>query len=84
MPPALIQKLGPNHPPFFAPSLDLTVHFLEPTTSQWLLTSVHARWARAGYASADVEIWDDQRRLIAFATQTMLIRRAPETLTSQE
>jgi len=84
MPPALIQKLGPHHPPFSAPSLDLTVHFLEPTTSQWLLTSVHARWARGGYASADVEIWDDQRRLIAFATQTMLIRRASETLTLQD
>ena len=59
MPPALIQKLGPSHAPFFAPSLDLTVHFLEDTTSQWLLTDVHARRARAGYATADVEIWDD-------------------------
>jgi acyl-CoA thioesterase len=75
MPPALIQKLGPDHPPFFAPSLDLTVHFLEDTTCDWLLTVVHARRARAGYATADVEIWDEQRRLIAYATQTMMLRR---------
>jgi acyl-CoA thioesterase len=84
MPPALIQKLGPNHPPFHAPSLDLTVHFLEDTTSQWLLTSAHARRARAGYATADVEIWDDSGRLIAFATQMMLLRRLPASPFGQE
>ena len=77
MPPALHQKLGPGHPPFHAPSLDLTVHFLEDTRSPWLLTAVHGRHARAGFASADVEIWDDAGRLLAFATQTMMLRRIP-------
>ena len=80
MPPALIQKLGPDHPPFYAPSLDLTVHFLEDTRSQWLLTAVHARRARAGYATADVEIWDDGDHLVAYATQMMLLRRTPEAV----
>jgi len=75
MPPALIQKLGPDHEPFFAPSLDLTVHFLEDTTAEWLLTAVHARRARAGSATADVEIWDDRGTLVAYATQMMLLRR---------
>jgi acyl-CoA thioesterase len=78
MPPALTQKLGPGHVPFFAPSLDLTVHFLEDTHSEWLLTSVHARRARAGYASAEVEIWDDAGVLVAIATQMMMLRRVPE------
>ena len=78
MPPALCQHLGPDAPPFHAPSLDLTVHFLEDTPSEWLLTLVHARRARAGYATADCEIWDDRRRLVAFATQMMLLRRRPE------
>jgi acyl-CoA thioesterase len=77
MPPALIQKLGPNHPPFFAPSLDLTIHFLEDTRREWLLTDVHAKRARAGYAHADVDIWDDQGRLVAVATQMMMLRRVP-------
>lgn len=77
MPPALCQRLGPDAEPFHAPSLDLTVHFLEDTTAEWLLTLVHVRRARAGYATADCEIWDD-RRLVAFATQTMLLRRRPE------
>jgi acyl-CoA thioesterase len=62
MPPALKQKLGPDHPPFHAPSLDLTVHFLEDTTSEWLLTNVHARRARSGYATASAEIWDERGR----------------------
>jgi acyl-CoA thioesterase len=78
MPPALIQKLGPAHAPFHAPSLDLTVHFLEDTDAEWLLVSVHARRARAGYATASAEIWDDRRRLLAFATQTMMLRSVPE------
>lgn len=78
MPPALIQKLGPEHAPFHAPSLDLTVHFLEDTTAEWLLTTVHARRARAGYATADVEIWDDRGVLLAYGTQMMLLRRVPD------
>jgi len=77
MPPALIQKLGPDHPPFHAPSLDLTVHFLDDTAADWILTNVHARRARAGYATASCEIWDDAGRLLAFATQTMMLRRVP-------
>jgi acyl-CoA thioesterase len=79
MPPAVIQKLGPNRTPLFAPSLDLTLHFLEDTTSQWLLTDVHARRARAGYASAQSEIWDQNGRLVAVAMQMMMLRRAPDT-----
>ena len=78
MPPALIQKLGPEHEPFFAPSLDLTVHFLEDTSSEWLLTNVYARRARAGYATAEVEIWDDEGRLVSMATQMMMLRRSPK------
>jgi acyl-CoA thioesterase len=83
MPPALIQKLGPHHEPFFAPSLDLTVHFLEDTTAEWILIAVHVPRARAGYATADAEIWDDSGRLIATATQMMLLRRVPDAPPSQ-
>ncbi len=78
MPPALIQKLGPEHTPFHAPSLDLTIHFLEDTSADWLLTNVYARRARAGYATAECEIWDDRGRLVAMSTQMMMIRRVPE------
>lgn len=75
MPPALRQRLGPGAADFDAPSLDLTVHFLEPTESEWLLVDARCRVARAGYASADVEVWGDDGKLAAFGTQTMFIRR---------
>lgn len=74
MPAALIQKMGPGGPRFRAPSLDLTVHFLEPTDSEWFLVTSHVRRARAGYATADVEIWSEARDLIAYGAQMMILR----------
>ncbi len=81
MPPAVAQKLGPESRPFRAPSLDLTIHFLAPIEGEWLLVSNEARHARAGYASAEVEIWDETGRLVAYATQTMMLRerRSPSS-----
>lgn len=78
MPPALVQKLGPDRIPFHAPSLDLTVHFLEDSTAEWLLTDVHAARARGGYATATSHIWDEHGRLLAVATQMMILRRIPQ------
>lgn len=75
MPGALARKIGPDGPRFHAPSLDLTVHFLEPSDDAWFLVDVRAQRARAGYATADAEIWDRSGRLVAHATQMMMIRR---------
>jgi hypothetical protein len=80
MPGAVMMKLGPDAPRFLAPSLDLTVHFLDRTTSDWLLTAVHAPKARAGYATADVDVFDPEGRLMATATQTMMLRKRPASL----
>lgn len=77
MPPALVQKLGPNRTPFHAPSLDLTVHFLADGDAEWLLTDVHCSRARGGFATATSHIWDDGGRLLAVATQMMILRRIP-------
>ena len=74
MPPALRQKLGPEAPQFYAPSLDLTVHFLEPTTSDWLLVDVRCRAAVGTYATADVNVWGEDGKLAAYGTQTMFLR----------
>jgi acyl-CoA thioesterase len=75
MPSAFPRRSEPGAQSFYAPSLDLTVHFLDPTESAWLLVSVWARRARGGYASAEVEIWGEDRRLVAYGTQTMILRR---------
>jgi acyl-CoA thioesterase len=75
MPASVAQKLGPGHAAFDAPSLDLTVHFLEPARGDWLLLSTRARHAGGGYASAEAEIWSEEGGLVAYATQTMILRR---------
>jgi len=75
MPAALRMKLGPEHQQFHAPSLDLTVHFLDPTASEWHLVSFWARRARAGVATAEAEVWSEDKKLAAYATQTMILRR---------
>jgi acyl-CoA thioesterase len=77
MPGAIRMKLGPTYPPFIAPSLDLTVHFLDDTSSDWLLVSTRSRRASAGYATAEAEIWGADGKLAAIATQTMMLRKYP-------
>ena len=53
------------------------MHFVQDTRSEWLLTHAHCRAVRGGYATADIEIWDQARRLIAVGTQVMILRRRP-------
>ena len=74
MPPAIMQKLGPGNRPFFAPSVDLTVHCFGGTSDEWLLVRSRCRQAGVGYASASCEIWSRDRRLLVYATQIMLLR----------
>jgi hypothetical protein len=65
----------PDGPPFHAPSLDLTIHFLEDTTSEWILTWVHARRARAGLRDGRLRDLDDAGHLGAFDADDVLRRR---------
>ncbi len=73
MPAAVINALGPGTRRFYAPSLDLTIHFLDDTRSEWLLSRCYARRAHAGYATAETEIWSDERKLVAYGTQSMIL-----------
>jgi acyl-CoA thioesterase len=73
MPPALVQAIGPGDYRFYAPSCDLTLHVVDDTDREWLLVSIYARRARAGWAMAEAELWDDTGRFLGFATQTMYI-----------
>lgn len=71
MPGAVGQKLGPDAGPWFGPSVDLTVHLLEPAPPGWLLAHNRARHAGDGYASVDQALWTPDGRLVAYATQLM-------------
>lgn len=79
MPAAVVQGMGPATEPFLAPSLDLTIHFLAPTRCEWLLVSVYSRRARLGLATAEVEIWAEDKTLIAYGTQMMMLRQWPSS-----
>jgi acyl-CoA thioesterase len=71
MPGAVHERVGPWDRPWFAPSVDLTLHLLDECRSEWVLAHNRARWAGDGYASADMALWDGPR-LVAYATQLFL------------
>jgi acyl-CoA thioesterase len=80
MPGAVGEMVGRNDRPWFAPSVDLTVHLLDDCRSTWVLAHNRARFAGDGYASADMALWDcgddgqTTPRLVAYATQMFLFR----------
>jgi len=74
MPPAIGQYLGPGHRFFHAPSVDLYFQSIAAPESEWILTRSRIRWGGDGYASAEMHLWDEARRLVAYSTQMMLIR----------
>ena len=73
MPTALHRAIGPSEYRFYAPSLDLTTYTVDDTTREWLLVAVVMRRARAGWAIADAEVWDDEGRFIAYGAQAMYL-----------
>ena len=73
MPTALHRAIGPGDYRFYAPSLDLTTYVVDDTEREWLLIAAVVRRARAGWAIADVEVWDDEGRFIAYGAQAMFI-----------
>jgi len=78
MPGAVSEKVGLTERPWFAPSVDLTMHFLDECRSHVVLAHNRARFAGDGYASADMALWDcgddgeAEPRLVAYATQIFL------------
>jgi acyl-CoA thioesterase len=78
MPGCIDERLGHGGPRWFAPSADLTVHLLEPVRTEWVLAHDRARWADDGWASAESTLWDQDGRLVAYATQMMVFTYLPD------
>lgn len=73
MPSSVGQKVGPAAGPWFAPSVDYTLHLFRPASSGWLLAHHKARHAGDGYASVELSLWDPVGpHLVAYGTQVML------------
>jgi acyl-CoA thioesterase len=77
MPPAAFARIGSAGPPLHAPSLDLTIHFLDDCDDEWLLLRHRAKKAHEGFGTADVEVWSRGGKLIAVGTQMMIFRSMP-------
>jgi acyl-CoA thioesterase len=73
MPGAIMAHLGPASR-LYAPSLDLTVHFVAETADEWLLVDSFARAVFDGFAACDVHLWSETGELVAYATQTMILK----------
>jgi acyl-CoA thioesterase len=72
MPGSVSERLGNRGDRWFAPSADLTVHLFAPARTEWLLAHDRAHWSGDGWASAECRVWDEDRNLVASATQMML------------
>jgi acyl-CoA thioesterase len=73
MPSSVGQKVGPDAGPWFAPSVDYTLHLFRPAPPDWLLAHHKARHAGDGYASVELSLWDPVGpHLVAYGTQVML------------
>jgi acyl-CoA thioesterase len=73
MPSSVGQKIDPVEGPWFAPSVDFTLHLFRPAPPGWCLAHHRARHAGDGYASVDLSLWDPAGpHLVAYGTQIML------------
>jgi acyl-CoA thioesterase len=73
MPTALHRAIGPSPYRFYAPSLDLTTYVVDDTEREWVLIAATVRRARMGWAIADVEVWDDEGKFLAYGSQAMYV-----------
>jgi acyl-CoA thioesterase len=72
MPSSVGERIGRSERQWFAPSADLTMHLFEPMRTEWVLAYDRARWADDGWASAETELWDENRTLVGYGTQMMI------------
>lgn len=73
---AVWARFGPGSPTHGVTSLEMTTHFLEPPTEEWMLTDIRARWMGDGYVHTETDVWCADR-LVAVSSQLMLVRVFP-------
>jgi acyl-CoA thioesterase len=72
--PALREVRGKKAAPMLVVSLEITLHFYAPTSSEWLLQDARIHQAGNGYVSGSVNLWDEQERLLGHALQRAVLR----------
>ena len=74
MPMAVGERTGPVDFHWEVVSVDLTVHLLGETRSEWILGVNRARFAGDGYVSVENELWDEAGNLVAYGTEVQVVR----------
>ena len=72
--PAVHAGLGGEVGFFFVISLQIGLKFVRDVETEWVLQHTRAQSARSGFASGTAELFDADRRLVAVATQTAVLR----------
>jgi len=67
--PAVHAGTGSKPGAFLVISLQISLQFVGPVRSEWLLQHTRAHVAADGYASGTAELWDEDMQLVAIATQ---------------
>ncbi len=67
--PAVHAGAGSSVGPFLVISLQISLQFVADLRTEWLLQHTAAHAAGDGYASGTAELWDQDRQLVAIATQ---------------
>lgn len=74
--PAVHAGLGGKVGFFFVISLQIGLKFIADVRTEWVLQHTRAQSANSGFASGTAELFDADRKLVAIATQTALLRPA--------
>jgi acyl-CoA thioesterase len=72
--PAVRQAQGPHQKLSMVISLEIGLHVLGRTDSEWLLQESRASHAADGYVSGTVNLWDQHGKLVAQAAQRAMLR----------
>ena len=72
--PAVHAGVGDGVAPFLMISLQIGLQIVGEVRSEWLLAHTQSQVAGAGYASGTAELYDEDRRLVAIATQCAKIQ----------
>jgi len=72
--PAVHAGAGGGLPPFLIISLQIGLQIVGEVRSEWLLANTRSQVAGGGYASGTAELYDEDRRLVAIATQNAKIQ----------
>lgn len=68
---------GPDVAPFLVISLQLGLQIVGEMRGDWILQHTKSQIASGGYASGTAELYDEERNLVAIATQCAKLRTIP-------